>query len=88
MTADVSPSLRAVKKAEPNMAIPAKIKETAQIEKPCAVISSNAASYPTKIPASGFAISSDTPNINADEIKINAELFFSKLFSSFVFPAP
>lgn len=29
MTADVSPSLRAVKKAEPNMAIPAKIKETA-----------------------------------------------------------
>lgn len=29
MTANVSPSLRAVKKAEPNMAIPAKIKEKA-----------------------------------------------------------
>ena len=49
MSAEVRPSLRAVKKPEKNMAKPAKINENEKTLKPLWVISSSAGSYPTNI---------------------------------------
>ena len=86
--ADTFPLLRAVKKEEENILMPAKINEKAQIQKPRTVILYKAVSYPTKRYDKGPAKTKLKKSIKSDVIEIRRDIFLKTPFSSVLFPDP
>ena len=86
--AEVSPSFKAVKKEEPNMANPENKKEKEKIAKAWAVISRSSASYPTNSVDNGLPDSSPAANIRSEKHPIRIRLFLRRLLNSSKFFAP
>ena len=86
--AEVSPSLRAVKNDEPNIANPANKNEKEYIRKPRSVISKSTGLFDANIIEKGCASASLINNIATELTEISIMLFLKRLFNSLVFPAP
>ena len=88
ISAEVRPSLNAVKKPEANIPKPIKPKDSAKIRKPDTVRSNNSASYPTNIFESGWVSASAAMTIPAPNMPMIARLFRISPFNSAWFRAP
>lgn len=88
MSADVRPSLSAVKNDEPNIAKPANMNVNEYIKNPRKVKFISSVSYPTNTYESGYAHSSEITNIATANTDIITMLFLSNPLSSARFPAP
>ena len=78
LSAEVSPSFKAVKKEEPKMANPENKKEKEKTEKAWAVRARSPASYPTNRTERGLPDSSPAVNISTENIPMSRRLFLRR----------